>query len=107
MDIPGFFDKTKFSIGDNHITLNHLENEIIRPTYQDARLHFVLVCGAKGCPVLENFVYTPEKLEKQIDRQTMKAMSANPDFIRIDGMNATVSISEIFRWYANDFKKGR
>ena len=47
-EIPGFFDKTKFTIKNKATTLNQLENKIIRPTYKDSRVHFALVCGAKG-----------------------------------------------------------
>lgn len=32
------------------ITLDHLEHEIIRKEYPDARAHFALVCAARGCP---------------------------------------------------------
>ncbi|MBL4625020.1 MAG: DUF547 domain-containing protein [Flavobacteriales bacterium] len=103
MDIAGFFDKNKFDIGGEKITLNYLENKVIRPTYKDPRLHFVLVCGAKGCPVIENFAYNPDEIEMQIEVQTIKAINS-PDFIKIDGMNAEISVSEIFSWYAEDFR---
>ena len=103
MDIPGFFDKNKFEVGGQKMTLNYLENEVIRAAYNDSRLHFVLVCGAKGCPVIENFAYLPRNIEQQIEAQTTKAIN-NSEFIKIDGMNATILLSEIFKWYAADFR---
>lgn len=101
MDIPGFFDGVKHDIAGKKWTLNHLENEFMRPTYKDPRLHFVLVCGAKDCPPIINEAYYPMTLEIQLEEQTKKALN-NPNFIKIEG--ETVQISEIFKWYTNDFK---
>ncbi len=54
MNISGFFDVKKHNIGGVMLTLNSLENDFMRPSYLDARLHFVLVCGAIGCPPIIN-----------------------------------------------------
>lgn len=99
--IPGFFKVNKFMVGDNKITLNHLENKIIRPTYNDPRVHFALVCGAKGCPPIQNFAYTDNLLETQLNVVTKTSMS-NPDFIKLKE-DGNASISEIFKWYIADF----
>jgi len=48
LDVSGFYDKTKFNIAGESWTLDYLENEVIRPNYNDARVHFALVCGALG-----------------------------------------------------------
>ncbi|MGH7884344.1 MAG: DUF547 domain-containing protein, partial [Thermodesulfobacteriota bacterium] len=34
------------------ISLNNIENELIRKSFDDPRIHFALVCAAKGCAVL-------------------------------------------------------
>jgi len=101
MDITGFFDGVKHNIAGNKWTLNHLENEIMRPNFKDPRLHFVLVCGAKDCPPIINEAYYPTTLEIQLEEQTKTALN-NPNFIKIEG--ETVQISEIFKWYTSDFK---
>lgn len=99
--IPGFFKLNKFKVGKNQITLNHLENKIIRQTYNDPRIHFALVCGAKSCPPIQNFAYNDIALEAQLNIVTKTAMS-NPDFIKLKE-NGSASISEIFKWYITDF----
>lgn len=99
-DVPGFFETQKFNVALSQFTLNQIENEILRPVYDDPRLHFVLVCGAVGCPPITNFAYVEEKLESQLDIQTRLAMN-DPDFIRVN--DGSVSVSEIFHWYENDF----
>lgn len=100
MEIAGFFDKTKFLINGKQITLNDLENKIIRPTYNDNRVHFALVCGAKGCPPLQAFAYQPSLLDNQLNKVTKEAIN-NPEFIKIT--SEKTEISELFRWYISDF----
>lgn len=99
--IPGFFDTNKFLVGDKNITLNDLENKIIRPTYKDARVHFALVCGAISCPPIQNFAYNEKELNNQLDSVTTWAIN-DPNFIQIDE-EGKIKISEIFKWYASDF----
>jgi hypothetical protein len=101
IDIEGFFDAHKNIIAGESITLNELENNKIR-TYNDPRIHFVLVCAALGCPRLGSFSYTGLKLEEQLTQQTKLALN-NPDFIMVD--DDQVKLSEIFNWYRQDFGK--
>lgn len=100
-EIPGFFDKTKFNIKKKSTTLNELENKIIRPTYNDPRIHFALVCGAKGCPPIHQFAFFTDSLDQQLDWVSTSALN-NQDFIRFH-KTGTAEISEIFKWYVADF----
>ena len=43
LDITGFFDKSMYTIVGKKVTLNDIENKMLRAKYNDARLHFVLV----------------------------------------------------------------
>lgn len=101
MDAGGFFDRDKISIANESLTLNKLEKEKLLQTYNDPRYHFVLVCGAKGCPPITNFAYTPDRLEEQLEKQTNLALN-DPAFIKFNG-GSEVELSEIFKWYAADF----
>ncbi len=96
----GFFDTDKVIIANKSMTLNELEKEELIGSFNDARYHFVLVCGAIGCPPITDFAYTPEKLEEQLEQQATIALNNN-SFIKVG--NGTVELSEIFRWYAKDF----
>ncbi len=103
LDKKGFFDKTKYELGETSTTLNNIENKYLRAKFDDARFHFVLVCGAKGCPPLIGEAYTPSNLEKLLEKQTVKALN-NDSFIKVSGKK--VAFSEIFKWYKEDFVKG-
>lgn len=105
LDIQGFFDKKKYKIAGEYMPLNDIENKKIREIYNDARIHFVLVCAAKGCPKLIPNVYKPNTLDKQLEDRTKKTLN-DPTFIRIKSNANTVLVSEIFKWYKVDFVTG-
>ena len=98
--IAGFFDKIKVTTAGESFTLNNLEKERLLTVYQDARLHFVLVCGALDCPPITNVAYQPELLEQQLDQQTKLALD-NTAFLKVN--RNELGLSQIFKWYPNDF----
>ena len=101
--VQGFFDGRKHVFAGQTHTLNSFEKEEIFGRFPDARLHFVLVCAAKGCPPITSFAYTPNELDEQLDRQTRLALS-NDDFVQLDPEKKRVGLSQIFEWYGQDFK---
>ncbi len=99
-DISGFFDRISHTIAGQRYTLNSFEKDFLLKEYKDPRYHFVLVCGALGCPPITNFAYTPILLEQQLERQTKKALN-DPNFIRTG--DGRIGLSQIFDWYRSDF----
>jgi len=102
LDKKGFFDKTKYDLGGISITLNDIENKKLRAQFDDARFHFVLVCGALGCPPIIGKAYTASNLENLLEQQTRKALN-DSSFIKVT--EKKVAFSEIFKWYKEDFVK--
>lgn len=102
LDVNGFFDVITYKVGHKNITLNDIENKLLRDKYSDPRFHFVLVCGAIGCPILINEAYMPDTIEQQLEAQTIKAIN-NPEFVKINRKKKKIEISEIFKWYKQDF----
>ncbi len=101
LDNTGFFDKTKYNLAGKKITLNDIEHKLLRAQFNDARFHFVLVCGAVGCPPLINAAYLPNTLDAQLDAQTKKAI--NGSFLRVNTKKKRVQASQIMEWYKGDF----
>ena len=99
-DVPNFFDTKNLEVNGERISLNELEKEILFPAFPDPRLHFVLVCGAIGCPPIINAAYLPETLEAQLDEQTSKALNRAAF---IDLKEGDLYWSSLFDWYASDF----
>ncbi len=102
LDVAGFFDKTKHAVGGKKITLNDIENKLLRGQFNDARFHFVLVCAGLGCPPIIAEAYMPNTLDKQLDTQTRIALN-NDDFIKVNAKKKRVELSEIMKWYKEDF----
>ncbi len=84
------------------ITLDELEKKIILPTFRDVRVHAVLVCGARSCPKLRSSAYIGEKLEQQLDTATRQWIN-DPRLNPVDAQAKRIRLSEIFKWYADDF----
>ena len=85
---------------DRTVTLDYLENEILRPKFMDARVHFALNCASKSCPALRPEPYDGGRLNEQLENQTSTFVN-DPTFNRIEGR--TLMLSKIFDWYAKDF----
>jgi hypothetical protein len=100
----GFFTKSKFQVAGESLTLNQIEHEKLLGHYMDGRYHFVLVCGAVGCPPITNFAYRPESLDAQLDGQVSAALN-NPSFTMVNGQK--LELSQIFNWYKADFGKSK
>lgn len=101
LDNKGFFDKTTYNLGGKKITLNDIEHKLLRAQFNDARFHFVLVCGAVGCPPLINQAYLPNTLNAQLDKQTKLAI--NGSFLIVNESKKRVQASQIMEWYKADF----
>jgi len=105
-NIPSFFDRKAYFLGNKATSLNELEKEILIPATQDARLHFALVCAAQGCPELAMEPFVPSKLDAQLTARARFALN-DPGFIKVSQTDQKVEISQLFDWYKSDFTKGK
>lgn len=102
LDVNGFFDKKKFSAAGRQVTLNQIENEIIRPTFKEPLIHFGLVCAARSCPPLITRAYTEGNVRSQLAANA-EAYLADTKQNRYDAGTKTLYLSKIFEWYKDDF----
>ena len=86
------------------MTLDDLEHKMIRVQFAEPRVHFALVCAARGCPSLRSEAYLGERLDAQLDDQARKFL-ADPRKNRVDAADRLVHLSPIFKWYGVDFEK--
>lgn len=100
----GPWDQPVVKLFGETITLNTLEHKILRIDYSEPRIHFALVCAAKGCPPLRNEAYVGARLEEQLVDQA-KAFLAESTKNRIAAFERVVYLSPIFKWYGRDFEK--
>ncbi|MCB9355282.1 MAG: DUF547 domain-containing protein [Lewinellaceae bacterium] len=94
------WDIRRIRIGGKKYSLNNIENDILRPQFGDARIHFAINCAARSCPPLWNHAYTAENLETTLESRA-RAFINNSKYNTITANRARVS--KIFEWYAADF----
>jgi hypothetical protein len=89
----------------NELTsLDYIEHKILRPEFRDPRIHFSIVCAAKGCPPLRSEAYEAEKLNDQLNDQAKVFLeAAAKNSFNLDKNIAT--ISPIFQWFKKDFSR--
>jgi hypothetical protein len=92
-------------LGGRMLSLDDIEHEIIRKEFGEPRIHFALVCAAKGCPPLRTEAYTGAALERQLDDQAMTFLTRTPAKNRVDVATGTAYLSPIFKFrdYERDF----
>ncbi|MEM9068607.1 MAG: DUF547 domain-containing protein [Myxococcota bacterium] len=100
MQEDGFFDGRKHMVAGAEMTLNDLENTIIRgERFAEPRIHFAVNCASVGCPPLQNEAFTAANLEAKLAAATQAFVRASTRFGRRD-----VQLSQIFEWFAGDFE---
>lgn len=88
------------TIGGEALSLNQIENEIIRPRFNDPRILFALNCAAIGCPLLRGEAYQGWKLDAQLDDACRLALN-DPRWVELKGNK--LKLTKIFDWYGADF----
>lgn len=84
------------------ITLDDIEHGILRPRFQDPRIHFAVNCASKGCPPLRSEPYQGNILDRQLDEMTVAFINdPKRNFIE----DHTLYINEIFKWFVEDFNE--
>lgn len=104
-DIGGFLKKSPWkrkvvTIAGRTLTLDQIENEILRPTYRDPRVHFALNCASVGCPPLSNAAYRAGTISGQLDQSCARALN-HERWVRVDAEG--IQVTKIFDWYGDDF----
>ncbi len=98
--VPDFFKK-KIRIGGEKVSLNQFEKKLLKDA-NDARLHFVLICGAKDCPPFPDELFIGKSLESQLDKSTQIALRQS-NILKVTPDEKKILASKIFSWYKNDF----
>ncbi len=83
--------------------LDWIEHEQLRPRYNDWRVHAAVNCASIGCPALRPEAFTAAKLDAQME-DGMRRFMADRTRNRLAGNK--LEVSQIFRWFREDFEKG-
>ena len=97
-----YFKLQDWALDGRRISLEDLEQRVLRPL-REPRIHFAIVCASRSCPVLRPEAYTAAKLEAQLDDQARTFVN-DPSRNRFDEGTKTAHLSEIFKWFDEDFR---
>jgi hypothetical protein len=97
-----FFVRMDIELDGQITNLRNLENKVIRDKFKDPRIHAALNCASVSCPRLPREPFTPGNLDQQLESSMME-FAGNTNNVRVDTLNSTVYLSEIFDWFDKDF----
>ncbi len=101
--IPDVFTRDHCRVAGQDRSQDEIEHEIIRPRFQEPRIHFAVNCAALSCPVLWPTAYTGDDLDAQLDRAVRHLMEGPGHFRIEDGPPATLRLNKVLDWYDEDF----
>jgi len=97
--------KKVVTVEGKQLSLNEIENDIVRPSFLEPRIHFALNCAARSCPPLRNGVFVGAQLETELEEQTVAFVGdTKKNYVDDKG---TLHLSKLFDWYAKDFEESK
>ncbi len=105
IDISGAFrngpwDAHLVEVEDTPVTLNDIEHRVIRPIWQDPRIHYVINCASIGCPDLYAEALTAANVEQAM-AEGAETYINHPRGVSVSGNRMT--LSSIYDWFQADF----
>ena len=88
------------TVNQQKISLNDIEHGILRPIYDDPRIHYAVNCASFSCPNLLVTAFTGENIEALLDKGARgyinhtRAVSVKDD---------ELVLSKIYDWFQEDF----
>ena len=95
------YKRDDIKVGGQVMSLDHLENEIIRKEFEDARIHFAINCASVGCPPLHDKVLTGKTLDQDLNTLTKT-------FLKTKGAmqnGSDLNVTKLFKWFKSDFTR--
>ena len=88
-------------VGNQRYSLEAMEHEVLRKM-KEPRIHFAIVCASIGCPRLQNRAFTADAVDDQL-AAAARGFFADAKHLRVDATKKTVQLSQIFKWFGEDF----
>jgi hypothetical protein len=97
-----FFREIRYPVAGKERSLDDIENGIIRPRFEDARIHVALNCGALSCPPLPSKAFEAATLDADLD-QLAKVTVNDGHYVYVK--DGKLVVNEIFKWFEADFAR--
>lgn len=96
----GPWDEKVINIENVELSLNDIEHRILRPIWNDPRIHYAVNCASIGCPNLAIDAYSSANLQEMLDQAAIRFVNAPRN---IEFSSDEVTVSKIYSWFATDF----
>ncbi|MDQ6622596.1 MAG: DUF547 domain-containing protein [Verrucomicrobiota bacterium] len=100
-----FFTSNRIKVAGEQMSFSHLEKDVIRNKFSDPGIHFALNCASRSCPPLSREPFRADNLSARLDQLASNYVNSAAG-VRVDEKANTVYLSEIFKWYKDDFHGG-
>jgi hypothetical protein len=97
----GPWRQPRVTVEGKALSLDNIEHDIMRPTFKDPRVHYVVNCASYGCPNLMARAWRAATLEADLDAAA-KAYVNHPRGVTVLP-NGTLRVSSIYKWFVADF----
>ncbi len=102
---PGFFadgpwSKALVEVEGQALSLNDIEHRILRPIWQDPRIHYAVNCASIGCPNLQTVAFTRSNQQDLLEKSARDYVNHARGVSITDGK---LTVSSIYVWFAADF----
>jgi hypothetical protein len=88
------------TIEGESLTLDDIEHRILRPIWQDARIHYAVNCASLGCPNLQRQAFTAASTESLLESAAREFINHPRGALVEDGR---LVVSSIYDWFVDDF----
>ena len=100
---PGWFsfgpwDAELLEVEGERLSLNDIEHRILRPIWQDPRIHYALNCASVGCPSLQPTAFTAASTEMMLEGAA-RAYINSAHGARIE--DGRLVLSSIYNWFSS------
>ena len=97
----GPWNEVHAKVAGQDLTLDNIENDILRPIWKDSLIHYGLSCASYGCPDLYGTAFTAKNTDALLNAGARKYVNhrRGVDFMEDD----FIVISSIYDWYIEDF----
>ena len=83
------------------LTLNDIEHRILRPIWNDPRIHYAVNCASIGCPNLQPKPFTAQQNEAMLESAAVEFIN-HPRAVKISN-SGDLRVSSIYDWFGVDF----
>ena len=96
----GPWGRELFSVEGFELSLDDIENQILRPVFDDPRIHYSINCASLGCPNLRPEAYSADRIDEQLNEAARAFVNHSR---AVEVRNGRLQVSSVYVWFKGDF----